>query len=362
MRLVLVYLTLLGDCIAQIVIILNLESDTVLTANSWSKIDENTGLSDLDILKEFFHVNSNPELQKQFFPNRTVHAIACKASKLGLEKSTETIRRIQVENMSKLGRRLRTSTLMEVERPSTTPHATFRFKDDITLIPVGDIHLGEGVDRELLDGWIEAIRVNPEIWWFGMGDLMNIMLKDSVGNIFEQGMNPQEQMLVVKTLLEPIKDKCLGMVIGNHEDRMRRNTSFDIIKMICEFWKVPYLDYSGYLQLYVGEYRYTVFLTHGSGGAAYTPGSKWNKIHRLAKFRDADVFCMGHVHDAAVDSAIFERLTDEGAVWRKRYFAFTGHFLNYESSYADRKMMPPGKKGCIRIHLKADRWDINLEV
>ncbi|MHA1852297.1 MAG: hypothetical protein ACTSUF_02195 [Candidatus Heimdallarchaeaceae archaeon] len=74
--------------------------------------------------------------------------------------------------------------------------------------------------------------------------------------------------------------------------------------------------------------------------------------------------CMGHVHDLAVQSEE-RRIVDyrkRTVKRKKKYYILTGHFLNYEDSYAEMKAYKPGKKGVAKIKFYGDKWDIHCSI
>ena len=46
--------------------------------------------------------------------------------------------------------------------------------DKITVIPIGDTHLGaKDIDLRKLEGLVEYIKRTPQVWWLGMGDFVD---------------------------------------------------------------------------------------------------------------------------------------------------------------------------------------------
>jgi hypothetical protein len=100
------------------------------------------------------------------------------------------------------------------------------------LYPLGDIHLGTKHCTESdIQKTITEIKDNPQAIWIGMGDYGEFItpndkrwdsksiadwLKDEQDNIAEV------QTEHLQKLLEPIANKCIGLIEGNHEDAIRR--------------------------------------------------------------------------------------------------------------------------------------------
>ena len=59
------------------------------------------------------------------------------------------------------------------------------------------------------------------------GDLMNNATRSSVSNVFEERIRPRDQKKQLVTLLEPVRDRILCMVSGNHERRSGKDADDD---------------------------------------------------------------------------------------------------------------------------------------
>ena len=239
------------------------------------------------------------------------------------------------------------------------------------LIPLGDIHLGDpNCDVERLKGTIEYIRKSKDLVVLGMGDYINAALKSSVSDVYGSRLTPEEEYEEIIELLEPIKDKFLGLLTGNHEYRIQKDTSIDMTKMMASELDVPYFGWGCFLKFSVGvnpshhgrNPSYTIFATHGSSGAT-TESGRANAMKRLMFSNSADLFLMGHVHHMSpliVSPYRYYDTRNKCLKEGKRYGVFTGHFLNYTGSYAEMKGYSPGKAGVPKIKLFGDRWDIHV--
>jgi len=200
---------------------------------------------------------------------------------------------------------------------------------EITLWNLADLHVGavacaEGILRED----IKEIANDPFALWVGGGDYaewINVKcphfdtttvapwLHHCIGG----DITPAVQERIIE-LFWPIRDKCLGLAIGNHERNFmvhgKREGMFDEIAIELG---VQNLGYSGIMGLklcrvagnkvnglLVGKCdkrvlsarKYTLCVFHGSG-AAQTPGGKINTLDKLMRITDADITFCGHLHD-----------------------------------------------------------------
>jgi len=115
----------------------------------------------------------------------------------------------------------------------------------------------------------------------------------------------------------PIAHKCLGILLGNHEQKaLTHKSQMFIHSALCDKMNAPNMRYSGFTDLYFVHkpnrrkvnlcISYTppekftaklrVFIHHGMG-AANTAGGKINKLKSLVDMVDADLVMMSHVHE-----------------------------------------------------------------
>jgi len=199
---------------------------------------------------------------------------------------------------------------------------------EFSIYDVADIHLlNRGISLPHLIRDIE--RINDDIYslFFEGGDYADWIFpsdKRFDAESFSEDVlvNDLTQLgaLVAETIInyfKPIKKKCLGFLIGNHEfTAMNRNSQMFVHDYICRSLNVPNMRFSGFTDVYFvyekgfkgmkmivtnkPPQRYTsklrVFIHHGMGGSN-TAGGKINKLKSLVDMVDADLVMMGHVHE-----------------------------------------------------------------
>ena len=173
------------------------------------------------------------------------------------------------------------------------------------IAPISDIHYGNPLfSLHHLNRTLNFIAENEHVFTVLNGDLIEASLRTSKGDIFKQVGTPQDQRDWIIEKLLPIKDKILGMVMGNHEDRLYKEVGVDFCADIAKSLHIPYRREGLLLKLSFGrgndghpECKYTYFLamTHGYGGAR-TKSAKAVKVERLATWIHADVYIMSHDH------------------------------------------------------------------
>jgi len=234
--------------------------------------------------------------------------------------------------------------------------------DEVKLIPLGDIHLGAPtceVDKFL--GTVDYIKDSGSLVVL-MGDLMEAASKHSVGAGWaEQVVTPQRQLDFLAEVFEPIKDRILVLLEGNHEFRIWKQAGLMVAKILADKLGVPYGGYSCFIKLKVRKQNYVIHAQHGSSNAWY-PHTKLTAAMRTATHTEATVFLYGHTHEL-LSLKVPKRYVDlRGRTVKneKKYFVLTGSFLAYEGSYAQRKNLYPVQTGVAKLKFFGDRFDIHI--
>ena len=228
----------------------------------------------------------------------------------------------------------------------------------------GDLHLGSAQCDEA------AVRANVQEcldkkrYVIGMGDYMETALKDSVSNVYTQTMTPEDQIDAVIELFRPLADAglLLGLLDGNHEHRINKATSLNMVKMVCHALKVPYLGHSAFMLLRVGGESYTFYATHGSSGARLA-WSKLRVVMDIYRYIDAEVILHGHLHQLDHITSEYFGIDKRSKTVKtlSRHGVLTGAYLKY-GGYGERKNYPPTKIGSPIIMIWGDKHKIHVSV
>lgn len=217
--------------------------------------------------------------------------------------------------------------------------------NELHLYPLGDIHIGSAQsDIKSINKWINKIANDDKAAVILLGDLIDNGI--DIGK-YEQNIMVEDQIEKVVNILSPIKNKIIGMVSGNHEERTSKNSGTDISKRIALELGVAdvYSRSQCAISIRVGNDKgrgngvlYNIFFTHGNGGGR-TIGSITSKMFKLKDIVcDADIYVQGHVHRAISiqkpDGLSFSR----GQMIRHdQLFVSQGAWLKY-GGYASRAL------------------------
>jgi len=247
--------------------------------------------------------------------------------------------------------------------------------DTFLLFPIGDIHAGSIHCAELeIKSKVEEIKKTKNALWLGMGDYADcITTNDKRWSAYglsnwvdhDDIIDSQRRWLV--NLFNPIKDKCLGLLTGNHEETIHDRHQDAITRHLCEDLGVPFLSYSCFVDLVFnrGSTKYTVQIHafHGAG-AAQSDGGKLMRLMRLVNDIQADIYLMGHLHDIIVKSPHRLRCVNGHVKSVPLVAAITGSWLRAYTqpkkgeqigiSYSEKKGYVPNRIGCPVVKITPD--------
>lgn len=242
--------------------------------------------------------------------------------------------------------------------------------DKLTIIPISDVHIGDKTaNLKAFREVIERIKSEPNTYTILNGDLCNIALKNSKSDVYSDELTPMEQVLQIINFLEPIKDKILVMSNGNHEDRITKDTSIDILYLVAKQLRIEqvYSPSWWYLYLTFGKTNknrpalYTISGYHGNG-SSQTTGAKANRVKKMSQVVLADVYLMSHVHEPIQTKGIIfaPDYQHKTIVKKEMYYCISNAFVEYEGSYAEKMGLIPSNNGITEIELDGYKKGIRL--
>ena len=245
------------------------------------------------------------------------------------------------------------------------------FAEQIEIHPMADLHLGDfNSDYKLIMERIEHIKNTENAYCILDGDLMDCAIASSIGDTYGANLQPMEQLKQCVKIFEPIKDKILAVLPGNHENRIYKSDGLDLTELMCTQLGIPekYSPTTALLFIRFGKnpnrtpYRpqlYTAYVTHGSGGGR-KEGGKVNRLADLASIVDADIYIHAHTHLPLIFKEGFFRVcsSNSSVAVVDKLFVNTAASLNY-GGYGDRQGYKPASKRSPVIYLdglKHDMW------
>lgn len=229
-------------------------------------------------------------------------------------------------------------------------------KQDFTVYCIADVHLGAAeCDIDGFKKLLNKIEQDKNAYLVIVGDLIDNATRSSVGDIYE-GLNPREQINLAISLLEPIKNRVLAGVSGNHEMRTYKETSLDPMGLI--FWQLgiedKYRTNTAFLRLRINDATGTV---RQSVSFCLVHGKSANKRKNFSyALEGVDVLVTGHTHDGAIDRPSHIVFSQKGNVYMRDVISVVAtSWLRYDlGGYAVANLYMPKATSCpqyIQVHL-----------
>ena len=244
------------------------------------------------------------------------------------------------------------------------------YADRIEIHPMADLHIGDSnCDFKLIMERIEHIKNTDNAYCILDGDLMDTAIASSIGDTYGSNLQPMEQLKMCVKIFEPIKDKILAVLPGNHENRVYKADGLDITEIMCAQLGIPqkYSPTTALLFIRFGKHKasnhgrpilYTAYVTHGSGGGR-KEGGKVNRLADLASIVDSDIYITGHTHLPLVMKEGFFRVSgsNSSVALVDKLFINTSAWLNY-GGYGDKQGFKPTSKKTPVIYLDGTKHDM----
>ncbi len=238
------------------------------------------------------------------------------------------------------------------------------YAETIEIHPMADLHIGDSSsDYKLILERIEHIKNTENAYCILDGDLMDTAIASSIGDTYGANLQPMEQLKQCVKIFEPIKDKILAVLPGNHEGRVYKSDGLDITELMCAQLGIPekYSPTTALLFIRFGKAKshgrentrqlYTAYVTHGSGGGR-REGGKVNRLADLASIVDADIYIHAHTHLPLIFKEAFYRVSSStsSVALVDKMFVNTSAALNY-GGYGDKQGFKPASKSSPVIYL-----------
>lgn len=160
---------------------------------------------------------------------------------------------------------------------------------------IGDCHVGSPqFDQPRLLAMLDYCLKN-RLYVLGMGDYIELATRYSVGaGVYEQEYPGQTQYEKFVEWLKPLAEQklILGLLQGNHSERIYKETGINIVKAMCRELEVPYLGDACWNLFRVGKQSYSIYSLHGRSGARFE-GTALLALERLAAPFHGDMVVMG---------------------------------------------------------------------
>jgi hypothetical protein len=254
--------------------------------------------------------------------------------------------------------------------PCFTKRIEYENADSLYSITfLGDTHIGSSYcDEKTLQVDINTIAENPYARWVGMGDICEWIQRSdprfATDELASWITTQTKDIAKVEreravSLLYPIKDKCLGLIEGNHERSIARHNERDVYTQLAEDLELgveSLLGPAGFLRVVFScnggkAFTLRIFLTHGWWAGRYYSSNMF-PLERLTSDIDADLFVCAHNHQKGAFAV--QRFVSDKAnnVYQKEILCVnTGCYL-YPSAWSRSKGFKPVQHGAKVVDVK----------
>lgn len=211
----------------------------------------------------------------------------------------------------------------------------------VKLWAVGDVHLGsKQCNIRAFQSFLRKVQADPDSYVLIVGDILDNCTRDSVGDIFESTMGPMDAIDYAVELFEPVKDRILAAVGGNHEFRSAKSTGLDPLYDVFVMLQIQHLYRQNFCFMRVVLERgnttdhYALYLTHGKTA---------NKQRRFAQsaIEGVDAIVTGHTHDGLIAKNNRMVFSNRNAITMKPFVSLTAcSWIDY-GGYASRAQCIP---------------------
>ena len=238
---------------------------------------------------------------------------------------------------------------------------------EVRIYPMADVHLGaEGSAWQQFYELIDRIKTEESSYVTLQGDLIDNGLKNSVTNVYRATMRPYEQKREMARALEPIRDKILCVIPGNHERRSKREAdacpTYDIAtKLDIED---RYRESIAFVRVGLGrngkgkEHTYYLACMHGAGGGML-PGAGVNRNENYLQALDGvDILISAHTHKpyALRGSKVVLDAQNRRATFRPTLHMVAGSWLGYLGYPIDKMLRPAALPGANKLLLHGTKY------
>ena len=212
------------------------------------------------------------------------------------------------------------------------------------IFPIGDIHIGsKNCNLDFLNKWFnEFDKASSNKSIYLMGDL--IEAPTTRIDSYSINLTTNEMIERIVELFEPYQEYIRISVRGNHENRMQKEFNYDVAQEIANRLDVNYSKNDFFDVIHVGDKSLKVYGLHGLKASKYPELAMKNFRIDMADI-DANLYLHAHNHYCEFQSRYYRT----GYDGYRKYYAFTGSFMDYYGSYAHDKALAPSLPAFMRL-------------
>jgi len=256
---------------------------------------------------------------------------------------------------------------------------TYDIKSPVRLVLFSDTHDGSRYfARNHFKKFLAQNMDHPNAWLLGLGDHIDAIVpadlkRFQLSTVEERFLKGEEPDAIVDAqakdfieLMDPYRERILGLVQGNHEEALAKRYGTSTHQYICDMIGCENLGHSFLMLLamtHATQKRVrsvTIFGHHGFGGGGRTEGGSITKYSRFTQYYDADIYITAHDHDCWTKKIARIGINAAGKIQhRDQMICNTGAFMKTLSSgrvpsWAETRGFPPRNLGGVVLDIKPE--------
>ena len=189
----------------------------------------------------------------------------------------------------------------------------------IKVWAVADVHIG--AREALLSEWeafLRKVEADPSSYLILDGDLLNNAVKSSCSDVYRETMAPSEAAEYAARVLQPVADRILAIVDGNHERRSSKEVDLSPLMLVSTMLHRSdgsnlldvYRPNIAFIRIILGDAprdTYAIMATHGKSQ------SRKRQFQSVVENVDAQIYAHTHQPDVTMGPARL-RLTNRNNI------------------------------------------------
>lgn len=218
----------------------------------------------------------------------------------------------------------------------------------ISVLFVSDLHLGD--TGSYYNNVLQFLRETDD-YIVLLGDLIDVGIANSITNVHSQEPNMNNQLAIIINDLKELKERILGYVPGNHEERLNKKAGVKLQDILAISLEIPVSDdfivFDVTTPANIGSKKricYRVACTHGIAGGRYPEKNMRQGRWFMEMLQNIDLYVLGHTHQASVfyqDVYVYDD-RNKSVQTRQVIIANVGGFVDAE--YGRKALFKPSSK------------------
>lgn len=244
------------------------------------------------------------------------------------------------------------------------------------LFIISDIHIGSvGFNKKAFEETLDRIAMEQPTHVIINGDMIDgitsadrkrfdpMSIHEDFSDMKSMGQIVKKECDVFIEYMQSIKNFGIELIIfeGNHESAFTKYyPGFDPYLYICEELDAIHGKQCAFIETTFGDQTYVLYGQHGSGGGGTTEGYHLNKIAKLARTIDCDLYFIGHIHKMGTQRVDTLSINGIHSKWVAVSGCYLDTFTDEGRMYFSNKATSLSSIGYLVVELRKDKHILNV--